>query len=478
MRSLSIRSFCSCLARHSALFVARDRLGRRSLLAARNAEGCGVASVGSASWSELPVSGLFVFLLEDRSVRQLPWQQPAPFGQPWWWTEATAFSAPSCFARVLREAVARRVSHVAEGTRVGVLFSGGLDSTVLAALAAEHCDSVELINVAFDGKAPDRLTALRSYEDLVKRYGAERFRLILADASLEEVLAEEQKICRLLGPKASHLDFNIAAALWFAARGRGLVCSPDFIQAPWWTPSLEAVQLEPPRQPKVTEKLSCKSCVLPAKPGCAFESCKLCCRKLHRAAGEPREWCPVHVKIEAAPLEELDLSARRCAQAPEVRAACRVLLVGTGADELLGGYSRHRTARAKRGVEGTRLEMMKDLERLWTRNLGRDDRIISDHGREARHPFLDDHFLDFVGRLPIELLAYGPKGEADPAPDKWMLRELAVDLGLEACAQFKKRAIQFGTRMAKQSNVQHAGSNRQVRGDMAYCALSEEKRDC
>ena len=31
----------------------------------------------------------------------------------------------------------------------------------------------------------------------------------------------------------------------------------------------------------------------------------------------------------------------------------------TGADELLGGYSRHRTARAKRGVEGTRSEMLK-----------------------------------------------------------------------------------------------------------------------
>ena len=30
-----------------------------------------------------------------------------------------------------------------------------------------------------------------------------------------------------------------------------------------------------------------------------------------------------------------------------------------GADELLGGYSRHRTARAKRGVEGTRSEMLK-----------------------------------------------------------------------------------------------------------------------
>lgn len=35
-----------------ALFVARDRLGRRSLLAARTASGAGVASVGSGAWQE------------------------------------------------------------------------------------------------------------------------------------------------------------------------------------------------------------------------------------------------------------------------------------------------------------------------------------------------------------------------------------------------------------------------------------------
>merc|ERR1719329_824740 len=103
----------------------------------------------------------------------------------------------------------------------------------------------------------------------------------------------------------------------------------------------------------------------------------------------------------------------------QLSASSRVLLIGTGADELLGGYARHRTAREKRGADGVRNEMLKDLERLWTRNLGRDDRIVSDHGREARHPFLDDDFLAFVGALPIDWLAFGPGGEQNSAPDKW-----------------------------------------------------------
>jgi hypothetical protein len=67
---------------------------------------------------------------------------------------------------------------------------------------------------------------------------------------------------------------------------------------------------------------------------------------------------------------------------------CKVLLVGIGADEQLGGYGRHRTAfrRGREGKEGNvpdcsdpgldamtplELELNKDLERLWKRNLGR-----------------------------------------------------------------------------------------------------------
>jgi asparagine synthetase B (glutamine-hydrolysing) len=53
---------------------------------------------------------------------------------------------------------------------------------------------------------------------------------------------------------------------------------------------------------------------------------------------------------------------------------CRALLVGIGADEQMAGYSRHRTKFKSGGVEALVAELNKDTERLWDRNLGRDDR--------------------------------------------------------------------------------------------------------
>jgi asparagine synthetase B (glutamine-hydrolysing) len=60
------------------------------------------------------------------------------------------------------------------------------------------------------------------------------------------------------------------------------------------------------------------------------------------------------------------------------------------------GYGRHRTAWNRGGEASLRRKLTADQERLWHRNCGRDDRILSDLGKEVRCPYLDvsvRHFL-------------------------------------------------------------------------------------
>lgn len=149
----------------------------------------------------------------------------------------------------------------------------------------------------------------------------------------------------------------------------------------------------------------------------------------------------------------------------------KVLLLGHGADEQLAGYGRHRTAFQNRGWSGLQEELNLDLYRLWERNLGRDDRIVSDNGKEARHPFLDEEVVSFLQRVPLNAICNLslPPGIGD----KMLLRQAAgtiylksntdipktlsnsndlpfIGLGLsKSSTELTKRAIQFGSRVNK-----------------------------
>ncbi len=62
------------------------------------------------------------------------------------------------------------------------------------------------------------------------------------------------------------------------------------------------------------------------------------------------------------------------AQSLQLVSPTRVLLSGLGADELCGGYARYRTAFHRGGDAAARASMKADVDRIWLRNLGRDDR--------------------------------------------------------------------------------------------------------
>lgn len=124
------------------------------------------------------------------------------------------------------------------------------------------------------------------------------------------------------------------------------------------------------------------------------------------------------------------------------------MLVGFGADELFGGYSRYRTRYEHQGVDGLASEILLDLNRMWCRNLGRDDRVLCDGGKEARYPFLDERLVNFIlSECPISTrMDFSlPRGLGEKA----MLRRIASSLGLNHCSTLPKRAIQFGTRSSK-----------------------------
>ena len=140
-----------------------------------------------------------------------------------------------------------------------------------------------------------------------------------------------------------------------------------------------------------------------------------------------------------------------------VRSSARVLLSGLGADELLGGYARHRSAWAVGGLPRLAAELELDVRRLWQRNLGRDDRVVSECGRELRTPFLDEAVTCTLRALPLPALLdlslpYG-------VGDKRALRVAAHLLGLHRASALVKRAIHFGSRIAQQSNRRAFGSN-------------------
>lgn len=465
---------------------------------------------------------------------------------------------------------------------VGVLFSGGLDSVVLAALTHFHLppnEPVDLLTVCFDSasgfQSPDRLAAQLSHRELRRLFPTRAWHLVRVDVPYAQVVASEREVVTLMAPCETHMDFNIGAAFWFLARARGKLTEdaatvtdtttatttageasvddlnaflrPDAALSASYALDADVAALrlfgddQGATEAAATEAVECPAANCKRKKksraACRFDVCRACCLRLQKLARkllhfradsssmDPREAAKSVATLLAmgiqshARVEELLDMLERCQGGEHDResAACscrahrmkqardaednekaveatgsrsqvdttavtpsrvyespaRVLLVGIGADEQLGGYGRHRTAFRVGGADGLRAELAKDLARIWKRNLGRDDRCISAHGREARFPFLDEQVVATIARLPLESVCDFALERGDG--DKRVLRVAARQLGLESCTRLAKRAIQFGSRIAKHANARAFGSQRQAAGDAKFVAgLAEE----
>lgn len=169
---------------------------------------------------------------------------------------------------VLSEAVRRRVQSLpstppSDPARVAVLFSGGVDSMILAALADRHIparEPIDLLNVAFKlpepkkqkesakkqrqhlnkpGDAelrgtrsetsspfdvPDRITGRAGLKELQELSCERRWNFVEIDVTQEELQKmREERIGHLVHPLDTVLDDSIGCAVWFAARGRGFI---------------------------------------------------------------------------------------------------------------------------------------------------------------------------------------------------------------------------------------------------------------
>lgn len=419
------------------VLFSRDCLGRRSLLSSRDEGTLRISSVSDGGvFDEVETDGLHVIDLSTVSIQDgeykmevIPWscddntllRNPIPLmnrARPDIQPPALTVSSPSVaqLETELRRSLEIRIRGVPQAecnaTKIAVLFSGGLDCTVLARLAHDLLpldEPIDLLNVSFENprvaaalktkditssiyeNCPDRITGRAGYGELQKVCPGRVWRFVAVDVPFTEFTAHREQVIQLMKPHNTEMDLSIACALYFASRGQGTA---------GWIGG----------EGSVSEK--------------------------------------------------------------EYTTTARVLLSGLGADELFAGYGRHGVAFTRNGFAGLIDEIALDVGRLGQRNLGRDDRVLSHWGREARFPFLDEEFVSWATQTPVwERCGFGTTtttttttaqdaGQCDGLDaEKKALRLVALKLGLTQTAREKKRAIQFGARTAKMESGRTKGTS-------------------
>lgn len=372
---------------------------------------------------------------------------------------------------------------------IAVLFSGGIDSSILAYLIASNIPeeleiNLDLINISFGKGAPDRNSGLIAYYELKKIFPHKKINLMLVDKDYEEVISREKEIMSLIYPKETHMDFNISTALHLATKLEGyLLDSQSFI--PFMDEFIHKIfEIEikneniiesiinenPNGNLKCNEKAKIKSLNNNKKNKKANEIV-LKEQPEETKAEEKVNWSNDILSKKLSVIDYENFLIRASDETKNkfinYKSNAKIIFSGLGADEFFGGYARYKTSWEKRKLKGLSLEMSKDINRVWTRNFGRDDRSCSDNGIELRFPFFDLDLIEYLSCVEkMEFITDFNKSRG--TGEKIVLRKICERLGYKISHNFEKRAIQFGTKLAKETNIKKYGSNRKANGKAQF----------
>lgn len=242
-------ALCYYEQNNNKVWFARDCIGRRSLMYRFDEnEGLFVSSVSPKASARdfLEVEGGKVYCYDIilNSLQTYSWGQGDTSDLVFPYSDinlnvlhmSQLFAYREEFEGILQEAVKQRLETIPmrESGRLAILFSGGLDCTLLAALVDTllKCDEqVDLLNVAFENKrigggydTPDRILGRRSWTELdCISKTKNRFRFVEIDVPYEETVANRPVVQDLMWPKDSVMDLSIAVAFYFASKGKGRV---------------------------------------------------------------------------------------------------------------------------------------------------------------------------------------------------------------------------------------------------------------
>jgi diphthine-ammonia ligase len=127
-----------------------------------------------------------------------------------------------------------------------------------------------------------------------------------------------------------------------------------------------------------------------------------------------------------------------------------IVISGLGADEIFGGYSRHKNSKDLNS------DLKKGLDRVYNGDLVRDKTIASSLGKEIFAPFLDKGLVSYALELPAS------RKISSEGVNKLVLRELLISNGIsEDSAMRLKKAAQYGTGFDKIIGKLSKGSSKE-----------------